>query len=253
MVKNIHQRNPTIGVNHPMILLKDIVKSIIKEGPEEILGHSWNAKSCVGPFIIFKDDANTPHYALSYRDSDEIMFDDEAPESGVDSSSTHGGIVDILRKRFGIDVGRHDYNKAIHGRLWEIEGKLYVGTWNTMKEITSFGLSTFKDKLKEMVELEMNTGTNDIFINPFPSHTTRNDYVGKIKGDNIPFHSFGNETKSPSENDELTKKQRDIDRNLHMMSPDIKKKILQARGVTPKTAATPEWQRKAAMGIDENI
>lgn len=236
-----------------MILLKDIVKSIINEGPEQILGHSWRDNSCIGPFIIFKDDANTPHYALSYKDSDEIMFDDERPESGVDSSDTHGGIVDTLRKRFQIDIGRADYSRAIHGRLWEIEGKLYVGTWNTMKEIASFGLSTFMDKLKEMMELEMNTGTNDIFINPFPPHSERTCYVGAIAGDNIPFHSFGKSPESPEGDDELTKKQRDIDRNLHMMSPDIKKQILQARGLKPKTTTIPDWQKKAAMGIDENI
>lgn len=235
-----------------MILLKDIVKSILKEGPEVMLGHNWKSSECVGPFIIFRDDANETHYALLYRDSSEIMFDDESPESNA-ITPTHGSIVDVLRKRFQLDIGRHNYNKAIHGRLWEIQRKFYVGTWNTMKEITSFGLPAFMDKLKEMMEFEMNTGTNDIFINPFPPHSERTCYVGAIAGDNIPFHSFGKSPESPEGDDELTKKQRDIDRNLHMMSPDIKKQILQARGLKPKTTTIPDWQKKAAMGIDENI
>jgi hypothetical protein len=235
-----------------MIRLKDIVNSIIKEGPENILDHDWLDSTCIGPFLIFKDDANVVHYILSIKDSDVIVFDDESPQKHTDIE-THGGLVNILRKDFLIDVGRNDYKKAIHGRLWNIDNKYYAATWNTTSEIKSFGLSDFMDSLKDMMESELSTRTTDLFINTFPTNATRNYNSGKVTGEYIPFRFFKQKAESSKKNDELTTKQRDFERQLHIMSPEVRHQFLKAKGIPTKTGGMPDWQKKSMMGVDENI
>lgn len=237
-----------------MILLKDIVKSIIKEGPEGVYGFGFQSTECVGPLLIFKDDAGEIHYALAYKSSGAIAYDEGEISKDLGLAATHGIIVNDIRKRWQIDVGRHDYDKTIHGRLWEIQGKYYIATWNTIEQIKAFGLSGFMDKLKELMQNEIGvSNTSKIYINPFPSDINRNVEAGYVTGDIIPFNDFTKAAAGSSADSEEALRKQKIDRMMHTMDSSIKNKLMQAKGIPTKVGDIPDWKKKAAMGIDENI
>jgi hypothetical protein len=220
---------------------------MIREGSEEMHGIGWTEAE--GPFFIFKDQHGKVRWVFGNKSTSEVEWDDgtkinvhtdaDMQDAHWNSVETHGPLMYSANMRNIKRPRRADYINGIQGRVWEDGGKLYAGFWNsatTLKRFTGF-IPAFTEMVKEWFP---NKRPDEIFINP-NSPPSREEYV--------PLSAFSQSRLGKG------KSQADIAKQhqLHLLSPDLKKAALQAMGAKSKTATHPDWQKKAAAGIDESM
>lgn len=228
------------------MLLKELVKAILSEGPEDMLGHSYMSPNVMGPFIVFRGKDNKAHYAFSYADDgswtttdtgDVLMHTQNTHPHG----DTHGTVVNAIQQLFDVEVGRQDYDAAVHGRVWNIHGKYYVGLWNSIDQLQAFGMRDFINMLKKLMKDEFNTtNPKKVIIQPWTDSDETLQYMS--------FYDL--EHGGPGK--EVDKEKQDWQHKLHLMAPAEKAKILRKMGVQPKVGTVPDWMKKAQAGIDES-
>jgi hypothetical protein len=215
------------------------------EGPEEMLGLDFHESE--GAFFIFKDQHGKVRWVFSNLSTSEVEWDDgkvinihtdpDMQDAHWISVATHGPLMYSADMRNIKRPFREDNIKGIKGRVWKINNKLYVGFWNSatnLKRFTGF-LPAFTEMMKEWFP---NAKPDDILLNP-SSH----------KEEYISLSVYNQTSVGQSKSQSAIAKQY----QLHLLSPDLKKAALQAKGVKPKTATHPDWQKRSVKGIDENM
>jgi hypothetical protein len=135
---------------------------------------------------------------------------------------------------------------AIQGRLWKIEGKAYIGLWNSVADLQKkFSTTSIIPILKEIAkEFAGITDNTRIYIEPWTEEANNGD------GPHYDLDEFKT-LLSGKEAQEVDLVKQNLMKQLHILSAQEKSKILKKLGVKPKAGDMPDWQRKMAKGIDE--
>lgn len=216
---------------------------LLKEGDAETITingsmYDWIDSECIGPFIIFTDGKNS-HYIFSNIRSDIVELDGEEVDAwGNYDTRTHGQLINIINREFPLlKLGRRDLKKAIQGRIWNVNGNIYVAVWN--RDITFSDVPNIYDVFEKMIVDQTGVAdgnkvflqtTNDKFIS-YPTFKKQEDSIRVDVGKEV---------------------ENDIKRKLHLMSPEEKRKALAAIGVKPKVGDVPDWKKRELAGVDES-
>jgi len=197
----------------------------------------YSVEEARGPFVLFWLE-NKPRYAYGDLDTNEIVFDDGdsmPPMSGgkpYHRVETHGPVIWTINYVYPeLQLSRDRGNdETVHGRMWLIDGNVYISFWNDRWEEIQPYISILNKLIKDQGK------TSDL----------NRAFVETKNGDFIPYLRFTHQSTKIGPKDKKA-------RELHLMSPIEKSKTLKSMGVEPKVGDTPEWMRKQLAGVDENL
>jgi hypothetical protein len=212
-------------------------KKALSEGPEEFAGFGYESSYCIGPFIIFRDDNDDAMYLFSKRGSKKT-FENHEPIAYVESE-THGELISSSRSET-LTNDRND--KSIHGRIWVIDKQTYIAFWSNYEQIKSFGLGDCVNQIKDLLSYFLHENIENVLFNPYQESETSYNATDKT----YTYEEFASGRLGSSKNSH-----QQLNKDLHLMSPEKKSEYLKAMGIKPKTTLTPDFLYRQLTGIDE--
>jgi hypothetical protein len=223
-----------------VISLKKLVVESLQEHAEQMLGVSWTDQECLGPFIIFRDNARKLHHILGNKNDDKLYLDGEETHNPQGRVETHGNLRVAVTTGFDIDPTQ---SVAIHGRIWQFISTTYVATWQDVKQLKTFGMKDFMSELKNLLSNELNVNIQDVKFNPYTNEEDKDD-------PDTPLWSYDEFLKLSGSETDLEKQDRQ--RQIHLMDPTVKGQMMKLAGIRPKSAGNvPDFQKRQLAGIDE--
>lgn len=223
-------------------LLKNLLKEILVEGPEFFKSKDLDWKyDAVISFIIYRDDRGKIRYAYSNTNGDVFTDDgNEVPSRDTGGmTKTHGAISDAIFKLYDYSLNM-DYESEIHGRIWDFGNHKYcVSTWNDVDQLKSFGMDNFLKSLLPILKTIHVHNVNDVYYNPLQEKPNEDEFytLDQLK----------------SSTGTVDPKAQELQRQIHMMDPQVKAQFLKRAGVQPKVGDIPDFIKKQQLGIDEEL
>jgi hypothetical protein len=183
-----------------------------------------------------------------------IEFDGGKEDFRKYTLDTHGPILDSIEDKLGVIINRSDYSMAIQCRVWEIKGKIYIGSWSSLEQMKSFGARLLIHEMKNFVKIQLIKSLDNVLVNPLQHYYEDKedadaDYDVKKDGVMYTFDELEESLTGKVKKTDL-EKQKSL-RMLHLLDPKIKANIMKQMGIQGKVGPVPDFQRRAAKGIDE--
>lgn len=104
-------------------------------------------------------------------------------------------------------------------------------------------MKDFMSELKDLLSNELNVNIRDVKFNPY----TEDEYKDDL---NTPIWSYDEFLKLSGSETDLEKQNKQ--RQLHLMDPAVKGKMMKLGGIRPKNVGNvPDFQKRQLAGIDE--